>query len=181
MDSAKVVYFGPPLSGMSTSIGWIVAQQGVPPGREDPGAYRGSVQLTRPGGRTLRLELFRPPMNLFLDPVRTEVLRGVDGVVFVADSQELRGEANVEALEALEGMLAAHGRRLAEVPMVLQYNKRDLAALPVEPSVMLSVDELDRVLNSMGRPRFESIATRGVGVLEALEALADLLVARAGK
>ena len=180
MESAKVVYFGPALSGMTTSIGWIVAQQGAPPRREDTGACMGSVQLTRLGGRTLRLELFRPPMHLYRDPVRTEVLDGVDGVVFVADSQELRGEANVEALEVLEGIVAVHGRRLADVPMVLQYNKRDLAALPAPPA-MLSVEELDRMINFRGLPRFESIATRGVGVLEALEALADLLVARAGK
>lgn len=107
-------------------------------------------------------------MSIYRDPARVEVLRGVDGIVFVADSQAPRGEANVEALENLEQELAAHGRALVDVPTVLQYNKRDL------PSA-LAVEVLDRMLNGAGRPRFETIATRGVGVLEALVALAGML------
>lgn len=166
MGRAKVVYYGPGLSGMRASIGWLLAPAGE--GRRFGFPCMGRVELGRPGGGRRGLDLYRLPMSIYRDPARVEVLRGVDGIVFVADSQAPRGEANVEALENLEQELAAHGRALVEVPTVLQYNKRDL------PSA-LAVEVLDRMLNGAGRPRFETIATRGVGVLEALVALAGML------
>lgn len=166
MVAAKVVYYGPGLAGMTTSIVWILAQAGE---RRGFGALcMGSASLPRPGGGTLRIDMIRPPMSIYRDPARVEALRGVDGVVFVADSQAARAEANVEALENLERELAAHGRTLVTVPMVLQYNKRDL------PSA-LAVEVLDRMLHGDGRMRFETIATRGVGVQEALAGLVGLL------
>ena len=98
------------------------------------------------------------------------VLFNRDGLVFVADSQRARAEANVESLEDLESNLATHGRDLQQVPLVMQYNKRDLPQL-------LSVAELDVLLGAAECPRLEAVATNGVGVLATLEALAEAILA----
>lgn len=167
MRRLKVVYYGPGLSGMWTSISWLLAQPALRGQRRDqrPGLH-GTIELPRPADPPLRLDLYRPPMSLFNDPNRAATLRGADGIVFLVEPQFPRLEANVEALENLERFLALDGRQLASVPMVLQYNKRDIPGA--------SVEALDELLNPSGRPRVESIATRGIGVLEAITALADL-------
>jgi signal recognition particle receptor subunit beta len=125
-------------------------------------------------GRAIRIWLWCAPGAVFYDASRASLLAGVDGVVFVADSQAERIEANVESFEDLERTLAdREGRRLVEdLPFVLQYNKRDL------PNAM-SIDELDRALARRDAPRFEAVASRGEGVFHTLKACAQRIHERA--
>jgi len=116
-------------------------------------------------GFKTRFHLYTVPGQVFYDASRKLILKGVDGVVFVADSQEARLDANVESLRNLEKNLAEHGFDLQTVPYVLQLNKRDLpTALPAE--------ELHRQLNFKGEPTFEATAPQGVGVFDTLKAIA---------
>jgi len=105
------------------------------------------------------------PGQVFYDASRKLILRGVDGVVFVADSQEERLDANLESLSNLRQNLKEHGFDLMKIPYVLQLNKRDL------PNIM-PAQELRRLLDVKGEPVFEAVATRGEGVLETLKAVA---------
>jgi signal recognition particle receptor subunit beta len=105
------------------------------------------------------------PGQVFYDASRKLILKGVDGVVFVADSQIERMEANVESLENLRVNLGEQGYDLDRLPYVIQYNKRDLPnAAPL--------DEIRRLLNPRGLPDFEACATKGTGVFETLKAVA---------
>ena len=119
--------------------------------------------------RPLRYCLRRMPSMLFHDPTRSLVLEGADGVVFVADSQHARREANMEARQDLRRHLDALGRDPAGVPIILQYNKRDLTGIA-------DVATLRRELNPEGRPDFEAVAWEGVGVVETFTAMTALLV-----
>jgi mutual gliding-motility protein MglA len=170
----KVVYYGPGLGGKTSTLRHIHSTT-------DP-QYRGKmVSLATPVDRTLyfdflpirvpvrqrmgvRLQLFTVPGQVYYNATRKLVLTGADGVVFVADSQRARAEANLESLQNLQDNLAQHGRSLAEVPHVVQYNKRDLREL-------VSMEELERTLNVYGVPSFATVATRGDGVYESLEAV----------
>jgi signal recognition particle receptor subunit beta len=176
----KLVYYGPGLAGKTTSIQHIY--QNTSPERRTQ-----LVSLATDTERSLsfdfqplalalpirgfqpRLHLFTVPGPIYNDPARKLILRGVDGLIFVADSQDARAETNVESLEELESNLAIRGLDFDTVPIVFQYNKRDL------PNV-LPVAVMDTMLNPDGRTRFESVAARGVGVFEALEAVAKLMV-----
>jgi mutual gliding-motility protein MglA len=173
----KLVYYGPGLGGKTTSLQRIHGSS--------PPETRGQiVSLATPVDRTLyfdflplrlpavrnlhiRLQLFTVPGQVYFNATRKLVLTGADGVVFVADSQRERHDANLESLENLGHNLEEQGRRLDEVPMVLQYNKRDLPNL-------LGMEEMDRSLNPRGNPSFATCATQGEGVMEAL----DMLVQR---
>jgi len=116
-------------------------------------------------GFKTRFHLYTVPGQVFYDASRKLILKGVDGVVFVADSQEARMDANVESLQNLEKNLAEHGFDLQGVPYVLQLNKRDLpTAMPAE--------ELYRQLNFKGEPTFEATAPTGYGVFDTLKAVA---------
>jgi hypothetical protein len=106
---------------------------------------------------------------VFYDASRKLILKGVDGVVFVADSQRARWESNVESLQNLDKNLKEHGYDLATIPYVLQFNKRDL------PTAM-PADEMYQQLNVKGEPTFEAVATQGVGVFETLKAVAKLVL-----
>jgi signal recognition particle receptor subunit beta len=170
----KIVYYGPGLGGKTSTLRHIHSTT-------DP-QYRGKmVSLATPVDRTLyfdflpirvpvrqrmgvRLQLFTVPGQVYYNATRKLVLTGADGVVFVADSQRARAEANLESIQNLQDNLAQHGRSLGEVPHVIQYNKRDLRDL-------VSMDELERALNLYGVPSFATIATRGDGVYESLEAV----------
>jgi len=173
----KVVYYGPGLGGKTSSLQHLHAAT-----RPE---HRGKmVSLATPGDRTLyfdflpvrvpdvrglgvRLQLFTVPGQVYYDATRKLVLTGVDAVVFVADSQRLRLEANLECLDNLRANLRDHGRDLEALPHVFQYNKRDLPeAVPIE--------ELDRELNQHGAPAFATVATTGEGIFEALEAIVRL-------
>ncbi len=170
----KIVYYGPGLGGKTTSLQHVHATA-----RPE---HRGRlVSLATPVDRTLyfdflpvrlpalrgmsvRLQLFTVPGQVYYNATRKLVLTGADGVVMVVDSQRERLDANLESLENLVDNLREHGRALDQVPHVLQYNKRDL------PGV-LDTSELERRLNRLGAPAIESVAVRGDGVYEALDAI----------
>jgi signal recognition particle receptor subunit beta len=171
----KIVYYGPGLGGKTTTLQHIHATAKP--------EHRGKmVSLATPVDRTLyfdylpirlptlrglgvRLQLFTVPGQVYYNATRKLVLTGADGVVLVADSQRLRADASSESLENLRDNLREHGRSLSEVPHVIQYNKRDL-------NDVVPIDELERKLNLHGAPSFASVATRGDGVYESLEAIA---------
>jgi signal recognition particle receptor subunit beta len=170
----KIVYYGPGLGGKTTSLQHIHATAKP--------EHRGKmVSLATPVDRTLyfdflpirlpmvrglgvRLQLFTVPGQVYYNATRKLVLTGADGVVLVVDSQRARIDANVESLLNLKDNLREHGRVLEQVPHVLQYNKRDL------PDIA-PLEELEQRLNQHGGPSFASVATRGDGVYEALEAI----------
>ncbi|BDG01955.1 GTP-binding protein [Anaeromyxobacter oryzae] len=177
--SAKIVYYGPGLSGKTTSLQQIHA--GV-----RPDARGQLISLSTEGDRTLffdflplrveqvrgltlRLQLYTVPGQVFYDATRKLVLNGSDGVVFVADSQPLAVDSNLESMSNLETNLSEMGIDLAAFPFVIQYNKRDLpSALPVA--------ELRRQLNPRAVPDFETVASRGEGILDALKEITRLVV-----
>jgi mutual gliding-motility protein MglA len=171
----KIVYWGPGLAGKTTNMQFVHA-------RTAPEAKGKMISLATETERTLffdfkpqslgeirgfglRFHLYTVPGPVFYDASRQLILRGVDGVIFVADSQAQRLESNVESLEGLESNLATHGYAIEKVPLVFQYNKRDL------PDVT-PVAELDAALNPGGRPSFEAVAHSGVGVFDTLKAVA---------
>ncbi|HEU4404938.1 MAG TPA: gliding motility protein [Polyangiaceae bacterium] len=168
----KVVFYGPGLGGKTTSL-QVVHDKARP-------EHRGKmVSLATPIDRTLyfdylpyrvppvrgmgvRLQLFTVPGQVHYNATRKLVLAGADGVVFVADSQSLRADANLESFENLRDNLVEQRRELEAVPLVFQYNKRDL------PDV-LAVEQLERMLNPKGAPAVPSVAVRGEGVFETLD------------
>jgi len=116
-------------------------------------------------GFKTRFQLYTTPGQVFYDASRKLILKGVDGVVFVADSQPARLDANLESLDNLRENLVERGYDLESLPFVVQYNKRDLpGAMPVE--------ELRALLNVTGAPDFEAAALRGEGVFDTLKAIA---------
>ncbi len=175
----KLVYYGPGLGGKTTNLQWIY-------NKTDPESKGKMISLATETDRTLffdflpldlgsvkgfktRFHLYTVPGQVFYDASRKLILKGADGVAFIADSQEARMEANIESLKNLEKNLKEQGYDLKTIPYVLQFNKRDLpSAVPVE--------EMYRLLNYKGEPTFESIATRGIGVFETLKAIAKLVL-----
>lgn len=175
----KLVYYGPGLGGKTTSLQRIHASS--------PPETRGQiVSLATPVDRTLyfdflplrtdsirghhvRLQLFTVPGQVYFNATRKLVLTGADGVCFVADSQRARMDANLESFENLAENLEAQGRTLSDIPLVFQFNKRDL------PGVM-SIEEMDAELNALGVPVFPTSAATGEGVLEALDALVQAVI-----
>ncbi|EDM74115.1 MglA protein [Plesiocystis pacifica SIR-1] len=175
----KLVYYGPGLCGKTTNLEWIYA-------KSKPDAKGKMVSLATETERTLffdflpldlgeirgfktRFHLYTVPGQVFYDASRKLILRGVDGVCFVADSQEARMDANLESLENLRHNLEEQGFDLDVLPYVIQYNKRDM------PEVM-SIDELQAQLNPTGVPQFEAVAIDGTGVFETLKGLARLVI-----
>jgi signal recognition particle receptor subunit beta len=175
---AKVVYYGPALGGKTTNLRTLF--QGYPP------STRGELVVVPTGGdRTiffdflpiyagelrgmqLRVQLYTVPGQVHYNATRQVVLRGVDGVVFVADSQREMMSANRDSFENLKENLLLQGLTLGETPHVLQYNKRDLRnPVPVE--------ELDQFLNEFNAPFFEAVATQGIGVEETLQGIIKLV------
>ncbi len=176
--SAKIVYYGPGLSGKTTSLQFIHAS--LKP------SHRGElVSLATEGDRTLffdflpvhlgkvrdldvRLQLYTVPGQVFYGATRQLVLEGADGVVFVADSQRSAHERNVESLNDLEDNLRRMGASLEKLPFVIQYNKRDLPDCG-------TLDEMRAQLNPRGVPDFATTASKGVGVVEALKTITRLV------
>lgn len=179
----KIVYHGPGLAGKTTSLRFAHEHTGTSATTKLTALATETERmlffsylpphLAPLGGYTIRLHLYTVPGPVFYDTSRLHALKGVSGVIFLADSQLARREANIESLEGLRANLEAHGRRPADVPLVYQYNKRDL------PNIM-SVEELDRDLNPEGRPRFATTARLGSGVMKTLEACASAVHADAG-
>jgi len=177
--NCKVVYYGPGLGGKTTNLQWIH-------GRSKPETKGKLISLATESERTLffdflplelgtvsgfrtRFHLYTVPGQVFYDASRKLILRGADGVVFVADSQELRMDANVDALANLKTNLATHGYDLATLPYVLQLNKRDL------PNV-LPAEQLTRELRIKDEPVHEAVASKGLGVFETLRAILKLVL-----
>jgi len=121
-------------------------------------------------GFKTRFHLYTVPGQVFYEASRKLILKGADGVVFVADSQEERLDANFETLDNLQEHLRAHNLNFATIPYVLQLNKRDL------PNV-LSLEDLTKHLQKKGEPVIESVATNGQGVFETLKDLAKMVLA----
>jgi signal recognition particle receptor subunit beta len=176
----KFVFYGPEFCGKTTNMQYIYERTGphIQIDKIFPVTNRTlsfdfrPLALGKIRGLDCRFHLYTVPGLVLDDESRALVLKGVDGIVFVADSQARRAEANVESLENLETDLARHGYSLDEVPMVLQYTKRDLPEIS-------TVAELDAILNAAGRQRFEGIARTGVGVFEALKAVAQHVLTKA--
>jgi signal recognition particle receptor subunit beta len=172
--NCKIVYYGPGLGGKTTNIQFIYDKTGN-------GAKGKLISLATETERTLffdflpielgtirgfktRFHLYTVPGQVFYDASRKLILKGVDGVVFVADSQEPRMDANVESIRNLRENLRDHGYSLEKVPYVLQLNKRDLpSALPVP--------QLVHALRVKDEPVFEAVAPKGIGVFETLKAV----------
>jgi signal recognition particle receptor subunit beta len=174
--NCKIVYYGPPRCGKSTSIRHIYneARQGAKgelvslTSDDDKTLYFDFVPLTLGsiGNYTIRLHLYTVPGEVAYDANRKIVSKGVDGVVFVADSQIEKAESNIKSLKELQAILHHEGIEFSEVPHVIQYNKRDLPnAAPAT--------ELRKLLNKHHAPDFETIATDGGGVFDAFKAIAS--------
>ena len=173
--NCKIVYYGAGLGGKTTNLQYIFDKTA------DKQRSK-MISLATETDRTLffdflpldlgtvrgfktRFHLYTVPGQVFYDASRKLILRGVDGVVFVADSQEERMDANVEAIENLQDNLKEHGYDFNKIPYVLQLNKRDL------PGVM-TVDDLKKELVKRGEPVFEAVAFQGTGVFETLKEVA---------
>jgi signal recognition particle receptor subunit beta len=177
--NCKIVYYGPGLGGKTTNLQWIFERTGD----QQKGKM---ISLATETERTLffdflpldlgtvrgfktRIHLYTVPGQVFYDASRKLILRGVDGVVFVADSQEERMDANVEALENLQENLKEHSYDFNRIPYVLQLNKRDL------PNAM-PVGTLKKELLKKDEPVIEAIAFQGQGVFETLKSVAKLVL-----
>lgn len=173
----KIVYYGPAVGGKTTSLQHI--HRALDPERRtrlyslNTAADRTlffdllSLNLGRIRDFRLSLQLYTVPGQVQYDTTRRAVLAGADGVVFVADSQVDQREPNLEALANLRQNLAANGLDVQGIPIVFQYNKRDLS--PIQ-----SLEEMETALNPQGLPSFPSVATAGTGVLEAFAAIGEL-------
>lgn len=177
--NCKIVYYGPGLGGKTTNLQYIYD-------KTNPQAKGKMISLATETERTLffdflplslgeikgfktRFHLYTVPGQVFYDASRKLILKGVDGVVFVADSQIERMEANIDSMENLRTNLKEHGYDIEKIPLVIQYNKRDLPnAAPLE--------ELRRVLNPRGLPDFEAVAPKGIGVFDTLKAVVKLVL-----
>jgi mutual gliding-motility protein MglA len=178
----KIVYYGPGLSGKTTNLQYIHAKV--------PNTTRGNlISLATEADRTLyfdflpinigainglaaRFQLYTVPGQVYYNATRKLVLRGVDGIVFVADSQPDKMDENIESLMNLEENLREYGYNIDEVPVVIQYNKRDL------PNVM-TIEELQAKLNPRNCPFFEAAAPSGVGVFDTLKLVIKLVLDKA--
>jgi len=177
--NCKIVYYGPGLGGKTTNLKWIY-------GKSNPTSRGKLISLATETDRTLffdflpldlgtirgfktRFHLYTVPGQVFYDASRKLILRGVDGVVFVADSQAARMEANVESLRNLQANLKEQGYDLNKIPYVLQLNKRDMStAVPVE--------EMKRQILIRNEPVFEAVAQTGIGVFDTLKAIARMVL-----
>ena len=178
--NCKIVYYGPGLGGKTTNLQCIYEKTG----EKQKGKM---ISLATETERTLffdflpldlgtvrgfktRIHLYTVPGQVFYDASRKLILRGVDGVVFVADSQEERMDANLEALDNLQDNLKEHGYDFQRIPYVLQLNKRDLPnAVPT--------DALRKELHKRNEPVVEAVAFQGVGVFETLKFVAKQVLA----
>ncbi len=182
--NCKLVYYGPGLCGKTTNLQYIY-------NKTNPDLKGKMISLATETDRTLyfdflplnlgtihgfkvRFQLYTVPGQVFYNASRKLILKGADGVVFVADSQDARYEANIESMLNLRENLEENNLKLEAIPYVLQLNKRDL------PNVT-SVEELTAALRFKGEPVFESVATTGVGVFETLKACAKQVLNKLGR
>ena len=177
--TAKIVYYGPGLCGKTTNLQYIHGNL--------PGNVKGKMlSLATKTDRTLffdflpidlgeirgmktRVQLYTVPGQVFYNETRKLVLKGVDGIVFVADSQEQMLSANAESFKNLEENLKGHGLTLGEMPHVIQFNKRDLPKLA-------TIEQLNQSVNKFNAPFYESVATTGIGIQDTLKAITKLVL-----
>lgn len=177
--NCKLVYYGPGLCGKTTNLQHIYK-------KVDPGTKGKLISLATETERTLffdflplelgtirgfktRFHLYTVPGQIFYEASRRLILKGADGVVFVADSQLERMEANIQSLADMQQHLVDQGIDPDKISLVIQYNKRDLKnAVPI--------DELQKALNPRNLPWFEAVAPEGTGVFETLKAIAKLVM-----
>ena len=179
--TAKIVYYGTGLGGKTTNLQYIFSVT-------NPHARGELVSMETEIERTLffdllpinvgllkgyqtKFQLYTVPGQVFYDSTRKLVLKGADGIVFVADSQELMDQANLESFENLKNNLIFHNQNIEEMPLVFQYNKRDLKNI-------LSLEQLNDGLNLLQRPYFEAVASSGRGVIETLRDISSLTLAK---
>jgi signal recognition particle receptor subunit beta len=173
--NVKVVYYGPGLCGKTTNIQYIYD-------KVSPDTKGKLITLATEMDRTLffdflplelgkvkgfrtRFHLYTVPGQVYYDASRKLILRGVDGIIFVADSQRSRYDANIESLYNLHENLAEYQLKLDDIPYAIQYNKRDMADV-------IAVKDLEEELNPKRYPYFEAVAVKGVGVFDTLKAVA---------
>ena len=178
--NCKIVYYGTGLGGKTTNLEYIYS-------RVNPDTKGKMISLATETERTLffdflpidlgevrgfktRFHLYTVPGQVYYNASRKLILKGVDGIIFVADSQRSRMEANIEAMHNLYENLAAYGYDIEEIPLSIQYNKRDLEDIQ-------SVEELRAQLNPNGDPDFEAIAIEGEGVFDTLKSVSKRVVA----
>ena len=177
--NCKIVYYGTGLGGKTTNLEYVYS-------KVNPDAKGKMISLATETERTLffdflpidlgevkgfktRFHLYTVPGQVYYNASRKLILKGVDGVIFVADSQAERMEANIEAMHNLYENLESYGYDLTNIPLAVQYNKRDL------PNAMAAA-ELRSQLNPMGVPDFEGVAVEGQGVFETLGAVSKMVV-----
>jgi len=178
--NSKIVYYGPGLGGKTTNIKYIYTKL-------NPSIKGKLISLATELDRTLffdflpvdlgtikgfktRFHLYTVPGQVFYNASRKLILKGVDGIVFVADSQIERFDENILSIENMKENLQTHNLILEKIPLVMQYNKRDL------PNIT-SVDELQKILNQQNiYAYFESVATQGIGVFETLKEICKLVL-----
>lgn len=182
--SCKLVFYGPGLGGKTTNLRYIYE-------KVSPGSKGQLISLATELDRTLffdfmpldlgsihgfktKFHLYTVPGQVFYNASRKLVLRGVDGIVFVADSQTERFGDTLESFKNLGENLAEMKLTLESLPLVLQYNKRDL------PNIV-TLDELNTKLNPQSFPYFEAVANQGIGVLDTLKALSKMVLGNVGK
>jgi mutual gliding-motility protein MglA len=173
--NCKIVYYGPGLCGKTTNLQYIYR-------RTNPDQKGKLISLATETERTLffdflplalgdikgfkiRFHLYTVPGQVFYAASRKLILKGVDGVVFVADSQIERMESNMESIDDLKINLSEQGYELEKLPFVVQYNKRDL------PNIV-PIEDLNKLVNLRNDPWFEAVAVTGKGVFETLKAVA---------
>jgi len=177
--NCKVVFYGPGMSGKTTNLE-IVHQKA-------PQEHKGDLtSISTDGDRTLffdfmpldlgkiagmqtKFSLYTVPGQVYYNSTRKLVLQGVDGVIFIADSAADKMDENIESYQNLIDNLAEYGKDIRDMPHVIQYNKRDV-------SNALSVEELDRGMNTFGVPTFEAVACTGEGVFPTLKTLAGMVL-----
>ena len=177
--NCKVVYYGSGLGGKTTNLEYVYS-------RVNPDTKGKMISLATETERTLffdflpidlgeirgfrtRFHLYTVPGQVYYNASRRLILKGVDGLIFVADSQRSRLEANIEAMHNLYENMESYGYDIETIPFVIQDNKRDL-------SDIMSVEELRAVINPMGVPDFEGVAIEGDGVFQTLSAVSKLVV-----
>ena len=182
--NCKIVYYGPGLCGKTTNIQYVYNK--VAP--ETKGKL---ITLATEMDRTLffdflplelgtvkgfktRFHLYTVPGQVYYDASRKLILRGVDGVVFVADSQSSRFDANIESLYNLHENLEDYKLSVDDLPFVIQYNKRDM------PDI-IGLEDLEQEINPEGYPSLEAVATKGVGVFDTLKTVAKGILHRLSK
>jgi signal recognition particle receptor subunit beta len=177
--NCKIVYYGPGLCGKTTNLQHIYD-------KTNPNSKGKLISLATETDRTLffdflplelgnvrgfrtRFHLYTVPGQVFYDASRRLILKGVDGVIFVADSQEARMDANIESIQNLKDNLQAQGYDIMKIPYVLQLNKRDLPTA-------IAAEVMVKELRLKGEPYYEAVATKGVGVFDTLKAVAKLVL-----